>query len=323
MSPQEIRDTVYRFQTSRIILTALELGIFTALEEKEMTSAEVSKLISTDSRATDRLMNALCAMNLLKKKDGKFSNTSSSSQYLTQGKPDYISNLLHAVNLWDSWSNLTEIVRNGKTNRGTGSSRNDWLENFIEAMHYRALNQAPEDIGYMNLNGVKNVLDVGGGSAAFSMEFVKAKRDITATVFDLPDVIPLTQKYIANAGLSEKIKTIKGNYLFDDLGSGYDLVFLSAIVHSNSFEDNKKLIQKCANSLNSNGQIIIQDYAMSEDRISPAGGAYFALNMIVNTQDGDTFTRSEIYSWLESAGLKDFNSKETSHGAAQITARKI
>lgn len=323
MTPQELRETVYKFQTSRIILTALELGIFTALGDKEKTSGEVSKTISTDLRATDRLMNSLCIMKLLLKKDGKFSNTSFSSQYLVQGNPDYISNLLHAVNLWDSWSNLTDVVRNGKPAGRTGSNRNDWLENFIEAMHYRALDQAPEDISYLDLAGVQNVLDVGGGSAAFSMEFVKIKKEITATVFDLPEVIPLTQKYISNAGLSEKIRTIKGNYLFDDLGSGYDIIFLSAIVHSNSFEDNTKLIQKCANSLNEKGQLVIQDYAMNEERTFPPGGTFFAINMLVNTQGGDTFTQSEIYSWLTSAGLKELRSRETSHGATQITGRKL
>ncbi len=322
MSPLELRDTVYRFQTSRIILTSLELGVFTALGESEKTSDEVSNLVSTDSRATDRLMNALCAMDLLKKKDGKFSNTSFSLQYLVQGKPDYISNLHHAGNLWDSWSHLTEVIKNGKVEQRTVSGRNDWLENFIEAMHYRALKQAREDIGYLDLNGVKKVLDVGGGSAAFSMEFVKRNNGIIAVVFDLPDVIPLTQKYIAKAGLSKNINTIKGNYLNDDLGNGYDLVFLSAIVHSNSFGENKKLIQKCADALNPKGQIVIQDYAMNEDRISPAGGTYFALNMLVNTKGGDTYTQSEIYSWLTDAGIKELNSKETFHGVTQITGRK-
>lgn len=322
MSPQEFRETVYNFQASRIILTALELELFTALGEESKTSEEVSKALLTDSRATDRLMNTLCNLDLLNKKEGTFSNSEFSSKYLVKGKPDYISNMLHAVNLWDSWSGLTNVIRTGKPGERTGRDSENWLENFIEAMHYRAFKQAPEDIGHLDLTGVKTVLDVGGGSSAFSMEFVKAKDDIKAVVFDLPDVVPLTEKYISRAGLSERIKTLKGNYLYDDIGSGYDLVFLSAIIHSNSFEENKNLIKKCADALNKNGQIVIQDYVMNDDRISPAGGTFFAINMLVNTQGGDTFTQSEIYSWLESAGLSEIKRKETSHGVTQVIARK-
>ena len=322
MNTQEFRDIVYGFQTSRILLTSLEMEIFTALGEELKTSEEVSRILNSDARATDRLMNALCALDFLKKQNGKFSNTSFSSKYLVKGKPDYISNLMHSVNLWDSWSDLTSTIRAGKGVPRVNSGSKIWLENFIEAMNYRAVKQVPGDISMLDLTEVRTVLDVGGGSGAYSMGFVKAKKDISAVVFDLPDVIPLTQKYIAEAGLEGKIKTIKGNYLYDDLGPGYDLIFLSAIVHSNSFEENKNLIQKCTKALNKNGQIVIQDYAMNEERTSPASGAFFALNMLVNTQAGDTFTENEIYSWLENAGLKNITRKDISHGAAQIVGRK-
>ncbi len=322
MTPQELREIVYNFRASRILLSALELELFTALQNESKTSGEVAKIISADERATDRLMNVLCNMDLLEKANGKFSNTDFSYRYLVKDKPDYISNILHAANLWNSWSDLTAIVREGKPQR-KDSEKNNWLENFIEAMHYRAVKQAPEDISLLDLSGVKNILDLGGGSGAYSMQFVKTKSDIKATVFDLPDVIPLTIKYISANGLNGKINTIKGNYLKDDFGSGYDLIFLSAIVHSNSFEENKNLIQKCADSLNANGQIVIQDYAMSDDRLSPSVGALFAINMLVNTKGGDTFTRKEIYSWLQDAGIRDVKENQTIHGAAQVIGRKI
>ncbi len=323
MTPLELREAVFNFRNSRIILTALELELFTVLGKESKTSAEVAGIISADARATDRLMNTLCNLDLLEKKNGSFSNNEFSSRYLIKGRPDYISNLLHAANLWDSWSGLTEVVRKGKPPARTGEGRANWLVNFIEAMHYRASKQAPDDIRLIDLSGVGNVLDLGGGSGAFAMEFVKTGKGINATVFDLPDVIPLTEKYIKAAGLDGKIKTLKGNYLFDEIGSGYDLVYLSAIVHSNSFEENKALIKKCAGSLNRNGQVVIQDYVMEEDRISPPAGTMFAINMLVNTQGGDTFTQSEIYSWLKNAGLGNINRKETAHGTTQVSARKI
>ena len=322
MTPRELREIVYNFRESRIILTALELELFTAVGDGAKTSADVSKIISSNVRATDRLMNVLCNMNLLEKENEKFSNTEFSSRYLVKNSPDYISNLMHASNLWDSWSNLTEIIKEGKT-IGRDAAKNKWKENFIEAMHYRASREALKDLNNLDLTGVKSVLDLGGGSGAYAMQFIKQKPDIKATVFDLPDVIPLTLKYISANGFEGKINTIKGNYLYDDIGSGYDLIFLSAIIHSNSFEENKRLIKKCADALNANGQIVIQDYAMDEDRLTPEVGALFAINMLVNTKGGDTFTQEEIYSWLRDAGINDIKRNETIHVAAQIIGKKV
>lgn len=322
MTPRELREIVHNFRESRIILTALELELFTAVGDGSKTSADVSKIISSNVRATDRLMNVLCNMNLLEKENEKFSNTEFSSRYLVKNSPDYISNLMHASNLWDSWSNLTEITKEGKT-IGRDAAKNKWKENFIEAMHYRASREAPKDLNNLDLTGVKCVLDLGGGSGAYAMQFIKLKKDIKATVFDLPDVIPLTLKYISANGFEGKINTIKGNYLYDDIGSGYDLIFLSAIIHSNSFEENKRLIKKCADALNANGQIVIQDYAMDEDRLTPEVGALFAINMLVNTKGGDTFTQEEIFSWLRDAGINDIKRNETIHVAAQIIGRKF
>lgn len=324
MSPQELREIVYGFQSSKIVLTAIELKLFNGLEDGRKNSKEISELLSTNEKATDRLMNALCSLDLLQKKHGKFSNTEFSSKYLVQGKPSYISNLFHTINLWESWSNLTEIIYEGRPKDKFLNKRNEQrIENFISAMHYRASSQAEEDIKYLNLTDVKNVLDLGGGSGAYAIEFVKANKEINATVFDLPDVIPITEKYIAESGLSGKIRTIRGNYLTDNIGSGYDLIFLSAIIHSNSYEENKNLIQKCADALNKNGQVVIQDFVMNEDRTSPAFGTFFAVNMLVNTQNGDTYTGSEISSWLTNAGLKDIKRIDTSHGAAQMIGRKF
>lgn len=323
MTPQGLRELIYNFRTSRVLLTAIELDLFSALDKESKTSAEVSSIISADPRATDRLMNVLCNIDLLEKKNGQFSNSDFSSRYLVKGKPDYISNLLHAVNLWDSWSNLTEIVRRGKPVQRNDKDGKNWRDNFIEAMHYRAVKQASEDINMIDLSGVRNVLDLGGGSGAYAMNFANSSKDIAAAVFDLPEVIPLTEKYLEKSGLKDKVKTIKGNYLTDDIGTGYDLIFLSAIIHSNSFEENKDLVMKCADALNKNGMLVIQDYVMDDERITPPAGTMFAINMLVNTKGGDTFTQTEIYSWLKNAGLKNIIRNETTRGSSQVIARKI
>jgi predicted O-methyltransferase YrrM len=325
-SSDNINGFVRHFQKSRILLTAFELGIFTILEKSPATSGEVAKQLKTDSRATDRLMNAVCALGFLHKKEEIFRNTKESEKFLVKGKPEYMAGLMHMNNLWDTWTTLTASVRKGSSayRRAADSGTRDtnWLESFIGAMHYRGLTLAPAIIAKIELKEVRHVLDVGGGSGVFAMSFLQTANDMKATIFDLPDVITITKRYISQNDLTDKIDTISGDYLTDELPKGYDLVFLSAIIHSNSYKDNKLLISKCAASLNPGGQIVIQDLVMNEGRTSPAEGTIFALNMLVGTTNGDTYTEKEIIEWFIHAGLVFEKRVDTYGGNALMMARK-
>ncbi|MGD9158434.1 MAG: methyltransferase [Desulfobacteraceae bacterium] len=312
------------FQQSRIFLTGFELRIFTVLGEEEKSSNQIAKTIKADPRATDRLLNALCVTGAVKKKNGMFSNSEAAKQYLVEGKPEYQGGLMHSVNLWDSWSNLSKSVKAGRSVKiNSVEERGDkWFKPFIAAMHNRAFSEAPSLIEQIDLSGVKKVLDVGGGSGAYSIAFVKAGDDICSTVFDLPNVVSMTENYIRDAGLEGKIDTALGDYNTDELPSGYDLVFLSAIIHINSPEQNIELINKSSRALNSGGMIVISDFIMDDDRIHPSFGAFFALNMLVNTDSGDTYTESEVKDWLEQAGMTFVERKET-RSTGLIIGRKV
>jgi 2-polyprenyl-3-methyl-5-hydroxy-6-metoxy-1,4-benzoquinol methylase len=321
----EIREVAYAFQKSRILLTAYELDLFTVLGKAPKTSGEVARAIGADTHATDRLMNALCAMGLLTKDDGRFSNTQVASRFLVRGEPGYMAGLMHTVNLWDTWSTLTQAVRQGTAtaHREVNGRGERWLTAFIAAMHTRASREAPAVVSEIGVSGVSRVLDVGGGSGAYAMAFVRAGDGIRATVFDLPNVVPLTRSYVEQGGLSDKVDITAGDYLTDDLGSGYDLVFVSAIIHSNSVGQNQSLIKKCASALSQGGRVIVQDFIMDEDRTGPPRGAFFALNMLVGTPAGDTYTEAEVRTWMEEAGLSAIVRKETPFGSTQIVGRKL
>lgn len=323
-SAEEIRELANSFRESRVLLTSIELKIFTILDKHLMTSAEIAKKINADPRAADRLMNVLCGMGLLKKVHGKFYNPDLSSKYLVEGKPDFMGNLYHVKNLWDNWSHLTDSVIKGTSvvTKKSKSEKNDWVESFIGAMHYRGVQQGKILAMMIDLSNVKTVLDVGGGSAAFAIEIVKRNPAISATVLDLPYVIPLTKRYVGESGLTDKFNFIEGDYLLTDFESKYDLILLSAIVHINNYDQNKMLIKKCADALNKNGLIVINDFVMNEDRTKPYNGALFSLNMLVATENGDTYTEKEIREWFKSAELSKIERKNTSFGSDLMIARK-
>jgi SAM-dependent methyltransferase len=325
MNPNTIREFASSFQKSRILLSGFELDIFSNISGSGTTSSQIASALHLDPHACERILNALVSLGFLTKQKDLFFNTPESFAFLSKKSPDYLGGLMHTNHLWNTWSNLTQVVRTGlSANPSEINARGEeWLFPFINAMHDRAKKQAPQQLAKIDLSDVRSALDVGGGSGAYSMEFVSRKPGIEATVFDLPNVVPITKKFIEKEGYSGKIKTYPGDYTKDDLPKGFDLVFLSAIIHSNSLEVNQNLINKCFHSLNKNGRIIIQDWIMNNDRTKPTAGAIFAINMLVGTEAGDCFTEQEVSNMLTVAGFKNISRIEFESGSSQMTAEKI
>jgi SAM-dependent methyltransferase len=325
MNPNSIREFAASFQKSRILLSGFELDIFTNIDESGTTGNQIAGKLHLDEHACIRLMNALVALGFLKKQNDLFFNTEESFTFLSKKSREYLGGLMHTNHLWNTWSNLTGVVKKGgSANPAEINDRGqEWLFPFINAMHDRAKKQAPQQLAGVDLSGTKSVLDVGGGSGAYSMEFVTRRPEIEATVFDLPGVVPITNSFLDKEGFGGKIKTLSGDYTRDDLPKGFDLVFLSAVIHSNSLEINQNLIKKCFYSLNTNGKIIIQDWIMNNERTHPAAGAVFAINMLVGTEAGDCFTEQEVTDMLKTAGFKNISKKVFETGLSQMFAQKI
>jgi hypothetical protein len=325
MKPDKIRELAASFQRSRILLTGIELDIFTNIDSGGSTCFQVAKRLRLDARSSERLMNALVALGVLEKENSVFYNTEDSYLFLSKKSPEYTGGLLHLNHLWNTWSQLTKVVRTGISaqpeevnNRGE-----NWLFPFINAMHDRAKKQAPSQLKDIDLSGITSLMDVGGGSGAYSMEFVRRKNEIRATVFDLPNVVPITRQFVDKEGFSEKINIVAGDYVKDNLPLGFDLVFLSAIIHSNPIDVNQKLIIKCHKSLNRKGKIMIQDWIMNGERTLPVAGAVFAVNMLVGTEAGDCYTEQEVTAMLNRAGFSNIERRELESGLSQMTAQKI
>lgn len=324
MNPNTIREFAASFQKSRILLSGFELDIFTNVDKTGTTNKQIANNLHLDEHACERLLNALVSLGFLKKQNHLFFNTGESFTFLSKKSSDYLGGLMHSNHLWNTWSNLTQVVKTGISAHPAGINERgeDWLFPFINAMHDRAKKQAPQQLANIDLSEIKSTLDIGGGSGAYSMEFISKKPEIEATVFDLPNVVPITKIFLDKEGFSDKIKTHAGDYTTDDLPKGFDLVFLSAIIHSNSLEINQDLIKKCFDSLNKNGKIVIQDWIMNNDRTQPISGAIFAINMLVGTESGDCFTEQEVTEMLNASGFKNISRIEFETGLSQMVAQK-
>ncbi|MEW6753150.1 MAG: methyltransferase [Candidatus Latescibacterota bacterium] len=300
---ERIWEMARAFQPSRVLLTAVELGVFGILGGQAVESAAVAARMGTDRRGTDRLLNALAALGLLAKEGTRFRNAPDTLAALVPGQPGYIGGALgHVVNLWHTWSTLTDAVRAGTSvYRRDPQAAPEATRSFIAAMHTIATGQAQRVVAQLDLERVRRVLDVGGGSGAYAIELCRARPDLEAVVYDRPEVVPLMAQYVAEAGLSPRIRAVTGDFNRDELPSGFDLVFMSQILHSNSPAENGRLMAQARRALEPGGQVVVQEFVPDEGRTSPVPPVLFALNMLVATAAGDTYTESEIGAWLTAA----------------------
>lgn len=302
--PDELNEMIRAFMPSRAALTALQLDVFTAIGSGASADQMAAK-IHADARAAEMLLNALVSLHLLEKKDGSFFNTPTSARFLSKDSPDSArSALMHTANLWDRWSTLTQCVRAG-TSVEAGHRGGDWVEHFIAAMDRNAKERAAAVVKAVSTNGMTHMLDLGGGSGAYSIAFVRSTPGLQSELMDLADVIPLAQENIRKAGLTGRITTTVGDMLRDSLGANYDLVLLSAICHMFAPEENRQLLKKIFVALAPGGQLLVQDFILEASKTAPRAAALFSLNMLVGTRAGRSYSEPEYKGWLGEVGFVD------------------
>lgn len=297
--------TMRAFQESRVLLTAVELDLFTAVGDGAPAETVAGRL-GTDARATASLLNALVAIGALTKREGVFSNTSETARFLAASSPDCArAGLLHIVHLWETWNTLSECVRTGTASAEpvNEARQPDRTRAFIAMMHQRARGDAEQLARAAGAEGARRMLDVGGGSGAYSIAFAQANPALRADVFDLAPVVELAREYIRAAGLAERIGTRSGDMRRDELGRGYDLLLVSAICHMFGPEENQELFGRCYRALAPGGRLLMRDFILDPDGTSPRQAALFALNMLVGTPHGSTYTEAQYTEWLRGAGF--------------------
>ena len=303
--PDELMSLIRGFQPARAVLTAVELDLFTHVGQGA-TAAQVAQKAGTDPRATASLLNALVSLELLRRAGEGFQLTDLSSAYLTADSPhDARAALMHSAHLWQTWSTLTDCVRTGTTLRSDPGARRDdeWTQAFIAAMHKIGTMRAPAVVNAIDFTGVTKVLDLGGGSGAYSIAIARAHPDAHCTVFDLPAVLPLARSHVTAAGLGDRIHFAPGDLHTDSYGSGFDLVFISAICHMLGPEENKAMLRKVSESLRPGGRVVIQDYILNDDGTGYPRATLFSLNMLVGTKNGSSHSGREYIDWLKQTGF--------------------
>ncbi|MGA3160064.1 MAG: methyltransferase [Terracidiphilus sp.] len=301
--PDHLNEMIRGFMPSRCLLTALELDIFTAVGDGA-NAEQIGDRIHANARGAGILLNALVAIGLLSKSGDDYKNTLESARFFVQGSKDnQRKGLLHTANIWHRWGTLTDAVRRGTRIPIAGAP--EWTANFIAGMQRNAKDRAPLVVKALGTAGVRRILDLGGGSGAYSIAFAKASPDVRCEILDLPEVVPLTSEYVSKAGVASQVSIRPGDMHHDHFGTGYDIILLNAICHMFSAEQNLDIFRRARQALAPDGRLVVQDFILNPDKAGPQHAALFSVNMLVGTDAGATYSEAEYAGWMKAAGLSE------------------
>ncbi len=304
-----ISDLARAFQPACVLIAGAELDVFSLLHKKPANAAQLARRTKADPRGVMVLLDALTALGLLNKGSGEtpiYRVPAAVAEALAEGGAHSMVGIVrHQGNCLRNWDQLARVVLSGKpavrrpSVRGPGGD----LASFIQAMHEVSGPMAVSLLENLGPLRFKHLLDLGGASGTWTIPFLKANPRARATIFDLPKVIPMARRTMRRAGLAGRVRLVAGDYVHDDLPAGADLAWVSAIVHQNSRAQNRAMFAKAFRALAPGGRILIRDFVMDPSRTRPAGGALFAVNMLVATPGGGTFTFEELREDLSGAGF--------------------
>jgi SAM-dependent methyltransferase len=313
------------YQSACVLAAAADLNLFSDLAGGPLTAPEIARSLSTDPRATAILLDALAALELLEKAGDRYSLPRDLVPLLARKESGSVLAMArHQANCLRRWARLTQVVRTGTPpgrEAGPDGPKAD-TESFIGAMHDVSAPVAREVIRALEPLAFRRLLDVGGASGTWTAAFLAARPEATAVLFDLPEVIPLARSRLSNLLQGDRVRLVPGDYLRDPLPEGADLAWISAVIHQNSREQNRALYASVFRALVPGGSIALRDIVMEPRRTAPVAGALFAVNMLVSTERGGTYTLDEIRGDLEASGFSEVTLARSDPGMNSLVVAK-
>lgn len=318
------------YQSAITLLTANHLGLFTALEDGPRTATQLAYELSVDARALEILLYALTAAGVLEQPSpSSFAMTEDLAPYLSSGGEHSLHSILdHHYHLLARWGQLADVVRTGKPAPNSDSPRNDRaLRSFICGMKDISRRSSEEVADTLpDLGRCQRLLDLGGGPGTAAITFCRRWPSLTAVVYDLPEVTTIAQEEINAAGLTGRVVTLSGDFHTDRLlecgDAPFDAIYISNIIHSHSPREASSLLAKAVGVLDPGGLLVLKDFFLADSRTAPAFGSLFAVNMLVGTAGGKSYTWTETEALLADLGLVDLQRHAVAVNSGLITARK-
>jgi predicted O-methyltransferase YrrM len=314
-NPALLMQLALAYRSSAVLFAAVELGIFTAVADKPLGAAEVARACGADPERLRYLLEACVAEGLLSRDGESYANTPVTEAFLVRGRPAYSANgLKYAQDLYPAWNRLSDLMRTGRPPMPPETILGDDKEKtraFVYAMHERARGIGSVLPHLVDLKGRKKLLDVGGGPGTYSVALIQQTPGLTSTVLDVPGVLEVARELINASGYGDRVTLMPGDYLKSSFGQGYDVALLSGMMHRETPDTCRMLLKKAFDALDPGGLVIVSDVFFEDDaKTKPAFALYFALNMMLTSDEGAAHSVTEMARWIAEAGFHDVNVRE-------------
>jgi len=311
LSPERIMQLAWGYAPPLIIEAAVRHGVFDSLDQSPKAAQQLARLTGTSKRGLIAILNALVGLQLLARKGNRYTLAPESATFLVSNKsPYYGAFFRHTTEqLIPKWLQISKVVRTGKPARAVNGQQDGatFFADFVESLFplsYPAARALGEHLRISRATAPVNVLDIAAGSGVWGIALAQQSRHVRLTAVDWPEVLKVTERVARQHGVSDRLSKLPGDLLSVNYGNGHHVATLGLILHSEGRERSRRLLKKTFNALSRGGTIAIMEFVVNHDRTGPPMGLLFAVNMLVNTKAGDTFSFEEISGWLREAGFK-------------------
>jgi SAM-dependent methyltransferase len=330
LTPERLQQLGFAYAPPLIISAAVNNKVFDTLESGAKTVEQLEKETGGSARGLRAIMDALVGLELLKKdRQSRYTLTRESQAFLISEKPGTLAGFFGSILpiLTSRWLRLTDIVRDGRppvaVNQETeGTEFFSQLVETIIPMSYAGAQKLADHLKVANAKEQVRVIDLAAGSGIWGIAVAQKSPQVRVTAVDWAGMIPTTKRIAEKFGVRDRFNFIEGDLSEANFGSSYDIATLGHILHSEGEERSRQLLNKTFRALKSGGTIAIAEWLVNDERTKPLPSLMFSVQMLVNTEKGDTFSFNEIKNWLEDAGFKKVRKLEAPGPSPLILATK-
>ncbi|MGH9588352.1 MAG: methyltransferase family protein [Acidobacteriaceae bacterium] len=325
VTPERIMQFAWGYSAPLILEAAINNKVFDTLDSGPKSLEEVHAATGASIRGLSAIMDALCGFQFLEKdQQGRYSLAPESAAFLVSTKPTFMGGIIaHTSDILSKWMQITEVVRTGKpaTAVNAESEGSAFFEKLVPNIFNMSYGPAQVLAKHLHL-GKANVLDLATGSGVWGIALAQSSPDVRVTVVDWPNILEITKRISAQHGVGDRFSYIPGDLLAVNFGTGYNVATLGHILHSEGVERGRELLKRTYAALASGGTIAIAEFLVNPDRKGPVNGLIFNVNMLVNTQNGATYSFEEISDWLRDVGFTNPSTLESPGPSPLVLATK-
>ncbi|MDH5692033.1 MAG: acetylserotonin O-methyltransferase [Gammaproteobacteria bacterium] len=312
MDPMRVMQIASGYWQSCALHAANRLDIFNLLGDGKKDLDTLTRETESDRRCLGALLSALVSMDFLDREGDTFWNNEFSKTFLTMSSKFYQGGIVYMFENWyEAWGGLYKTVKTGKPSALMHKAYSDEeTRNYMMGMHNRALSQSDILTSMFDLTGKKQLMDVGCGPSTFAVKFCEKYDGLNAVAMDREQNLKIAKEIVDMYKMEDRVKLLPGDYNTDSLGSGNDAMLLSSMTNQESPEKIKALLQKCYDSMNKDGVIMIQEQLLHADKKGPQLAALIGVNQIINTEEGSSYSTKEMEDILAEVGFVDISSKQ-------------